>query len=98
MILAKRNIGKRIKAQRATEGQMLNVTLKDEKRNRWKQETTKLKRLRERTARPASHIYRQTDYRCTVRDLDWRPCLGGRARGRPQMRLLDDLQRHNGLA
>jgi hypothetical protein len=41
----------------------------------------------------AGHISRRTDNRWRKRVLEWRPCLGKRSIGRPQVRWSDDLRR-----
>lgn len=74
------------------------ITLIDKKRNTWIRTKSKVTDVRERAARLkwkyAGHNAKQIDNRWNTQILNWRPWLGKRERGRPQMRWDDDIKRH----
>lgn len=88
--------------QRAMERRMLNISLKDKKRNTWIRQRTNVTDIRRQVAslkwRFVGHNARLKDSRWNAALQDWRPWLGKRARGRPQMRWIDDVKRHAGFA
>lgn len=97
----KANIEKLSRTQRAMERIMLGVKLKDKKRNSWIRMRTKVEDVTARAARLkwsfAGHTVRQSDNRWNTVIQRWRPYLGQRMRGRPQMRWYDDFKRVAGL-
>ena len=99
--MTKRNMDRLIRTQRAMERIMLHITLRDRKRNTWIRARTRVTDVRERAARLkwqyAGHNARQVDNRWNAQILKWRPRLGKRERGRPQMRWEEDIKRHAGL-
>ena len=83
------------------ERRTLHITLKDRKRNTWIRAKTRVADARERATKLkwqyAEHNARQVDNRWNAQILNWRPWLGKREQGRPQMRWEDDIKRHADL-
>lgn len=99
--LTKANMDKITKTQRAMERSMLGVKLRDRKTNEWIRSKTKVKDAGEHAARLkwsfAGHNARLKDKRWNNEIQQWRPWLGKRHRGRPQMRWADDIKKIGGL-
>lgn len=98
--LTKANMDKIVKTQRAMERSMLGVKLKDKKQNNWIRNKTKVKDAGQHIARLkwsfAGHNARQKDNRWNTAIQQWRPWMGKRTRGRPQMRWGDDIKKIGG--
>ena len=94
-------MGKIAKTQRSMERAMLGIRLADRKTNEWIRKRTKVIDAAEYVAKLkwsfAGHNARQKDERWNATIQNWRPWLGFRTRGRPQMRWSDDLKRIGGL-
>jgi hypothetical protein len=92
--LTKANMDKIEKTQRKMERFMLGIKLQDRKSNEWIREKTKVKNVTEQVTELkwgfAGHNARREDGRWNTEIQNWRPWMGRRARGRPQMRLRDD--------
>ena len=80
---------------------MLGVSLKDRKTNEWVRNKTRVTDVVQRISGLkwdfAGHVARAVDGRWNSKLLHWRPWLGKRPRGRPQMRWTDDLKMSAGL-
>ena len=109
MTMTKRNMNRLITTQWAMERGMLHITLKDRKCNTWIRARTRVTDARERATRRKLQYVGH----CNVLDSlgatrlklqyggmskrEWRPWLGKRERGRPQMKWDDDINRQAGL-
>lgn len=99
--LTKVNVDKLAKTQRSMERNMLGIRLIDRKTNIWIRSKTKVKDVVEYVTTLkwtfAGHNARHIDGRWNNQIQNWRPWMGQRTRGRPQMRWGDDLKRIGGL-
>ena len=87
-------------AQYNMERNMLGITYKDRKTNKWIREQTKvqdiIRIIKLRKWRWAGHISRRTDNRWTSQITSWRPMDGYRNRGRQRVRWRDDIDSYWG--
>lgn len=97
----KQTLNKIAVTQRSMERQMIGISLKDKKRNRWIRQTTGMRDAVATITRLkwnyAGHIARCNDSRWNNIILHWRPYLGKRKRGRPPTRWTNDLKLTAGL-
>ena len=82
--MAKRDKDRLIRTQRALGQRTLHVTLKNRKRNVWIRARTRVTDARERETRMKWQYAGHNRWNAQI--LNWRPRLGKRERGRPQMR------------
>lgn len=83
------------------ERMMLGIKLANKKRNTWIRERTKVEDIAIKVAKLkwcfAGHTIRKKDNRWDTAIQQWKPYLGQRTRGRPQMKWGDDFKRIAGL-
>lgn len=92
----RKTINKLEVTERAMERRMLNITIRDRKRNEWIRQQTNVSDIIEKASRQkwnwAGHVVRMVDERWTNRITNWRPRQGKRSVGRPPKRWSDDIR------
>lgn len=100
MAITKKSANQLRVMQRAMERAMLNVSLRDRKRNDEIRQKTKvvdvITRMAELKWQWAGHVARLDKSRWTYKITHWRPRTTKRSVGRPQRRWLDDIKEHAG--